>query len=92
MDFLEDLFDIFEKKKKHKHGYQKDYHQEKHYPAQKPAGPANFCPQCGEKNKPGNKFCVACGEKIAQGPARCRRCQSTLPPEAKFCPECGEKR
>ena len=46
------------------------------------------CPRCGSDS--GGAFCSNCGAELA-ATRSCRRCDSTLQPDARYCTQCGAR-
>jgi membrane protease subunit (stomatin/prohibitin family) len=105
MDFLEDLFDFGDhKKRKHgdshygKHGghdhddhYDDHHHDNEHDNYQnQPKRQGAMCPSCSAQNMQGAKFCQGCGTALNVA-SHCTKCGNKVAANDSFCSECGNK-
>jgi RecJ-like exonuclease len=105
MDFLEDLFDLGDRKRRrrgdghyedqHEHGHD-DYYEDEHHDNEhgyngNPQRQGVFCPYCSAQvAAPGSKFCQNCGGTL-NAILNCSGCGAKIAANASFCTECGKK-
>ena len=102
MDFLENLFENFGRKRQHRDNRQGDHDSHGHHDDRsyydpyedRHALPPNTgfvtCPKCSEKIASSCKFCPNCGSPSTIS-RLCSACKGEVPPQSKFCPACGGK-
>jgi hypothetical protein len=104
MDFLEDLFENFRRKRHHgasnhgdHHGHGRqhdDYHDHDQYEERHSYQPINTplsCPKCSEKIPSSYSFRPNCGSPLTMKSSLCSSCKKEIPPQSKFCPSCGNR-
>ena len=103
MDFLEDLFENFGRKRHHSdsrkghhrgNSHQDEVHRDcDHYGDGHLSRPNNTflsCPRCSQKITTSYNFCPNCGLPSTRS-LLCSSCNKEVPPQSKFCPSCGAK-
>ena len=105
MDFMEDLFENFGCKRRHRGKDWQNHHGHGHHDSdrydhdqygEERTSTANMimisCSNCMERIPMSYRFCPNCGTALPTRSVLCLSCKSEVPPHAKFCPSCGNKR